>query len=133
MLLAYAKKLQETQRNLEEVCNRMQHKVPLEGLISAQDNRALQSAKSCLQKLHVRVEALAIVFEQTLISQQLKFMHTMAQHGQTSDSIAQFRSDPRDAHEDSKPRNGLKGPDGKELMTRARNLPRDDALFQELP
>ena len=129
----YAKKLQETQRNLEEVCNLMQHKVPLEGLISAQDNRTLQSAKSCLQRLHVRVEALANVLEQTLISQQLKFMHTMAQHGQTSDSIAQFRSDPRDAHKDSKPDNGLKGPDGKELMTRARNLLRDDALFQELP
>ena len=133
LLLAYAKKLQETQRNLEEVCNLMQHKVPLEGLISAQDNRTLQSAKSCLQRLHVRVEALANVLEQTLISQQLEFMHTMAQHGLTSNSIAQFRSDPRDAPKESKPGDGLKGPDDKELMTRARNLPRDDALFQELP
>ena len=91
LLLAYAKKLQETQRNLEEVCTLMQHKVP-EGLISAQDNRTLQSAKSCLQRLHVRVEALANVFEQTLISQQLQFMHAMAQHGQTSNSTVQFRS-----------------------------------------
>ena len=75
LLLAYAKKLQETQLHLEEVCNLMQHKVPLEGIISAQDNRTLQSAKSCLQVLHVRVEALANVLEQTLISQQLQFMH----------------------------------------------------------
>ena len=111
----------------------MQHKVPLDGLISAQDNRTLQSAKSCLQRLHVRVEALANVLEQTLISQQLKFMHTMAQHDQTSNSTAQFRSDPCDAPKESKPGNGLKGPDDKELMTRAHNLPRDDALFQELP
>ena len=54
LLLAYAKKLQETQRNLEDVCNLMQHKVPLEGLISAQDNRTLQSAKSCLQRFQSR-------------------------------------------------------------------------------
>ena len=78
LLLAYAKKLQETQRNIDEVCSLMQHRVPLEGLISAQDNRTLQSAKSCLQRLHVRVEALANVLEQTLISQQLQFMHAMA-------------------------------------------------------
>ena len=84
-------------------------------------------------RLHVRVEALANVLEQTLISQQLKFMHAMAQHGQTSNSIAQFRSDPRDAPKESKPGNGLKGPDDKEVMTGARNLPRDDAFFQELP
>ena len=130
LLLAYAKKLQETQRNLEEVWNLMQHKVPLEGLI-AQDNRTLQSAKSCLQRLHVRVEALANVLEQTLISQQLQFMHAMAQHGQTSNSIVQFRSDHCDASTESKPGNGLKGPADKEVMTRARNLQRDDA-FQEL-
>ena len=133
LLLAYAKKLQETQRNLEEVCNLMQHKVPLEGLISAQDNRTLQSAKSCLQRLHVRVEALANVLEQTLISQQLQFMHAMAQHGQTSNSIVQFRSDPRDTPQESKPGNGLRGPADKEVMTRARNLQRDDAFVQELP
>ena len=78
-----------------------------------------------------KVEALANVLEQTLISQQLNFMHTMAQHGQTSNSIAQFRSDPR-APKESWPGNGLKGPDDKEEMTRARNLPRDDAFFQEL-
>ena len=133
LLLAYAKKLQETQQNLEEVCNLMQHKVPLEGLISAQDNRTLQSAKSCLQRLHVRVEALANVLEQTLISQQLQFMHAMAQHGQSSNSIVQFRSDPRDAPKESKPGNGLRGPADKEVMTRARNLQRDDAFVQELP
>ena len=133
LLLSYAKKLQETQRNLEEVCNLMQHKVPLEGLISAQDNRTLQSAKSCLQRLHVRVEALANVLEQTLISQQLQFMHAMAQHCQTSNSIVQFRSDPCDAPKESKPGNGLKGPDDKEVMTRARNLQRDDAFVQAPP
>ena len=133
LLLAYAKKLQETQRNLEEVCNLMQHKVPLEGLISAQDNRTLQSAQSCLQRLHVRVEALANVLEQTVISQQLKFMHTMTQHGQTSNSIAQFRSDPSEDPKESKPGNGLKGPDDVEEMTGARNLPSDDTFFQELP
>ena len=133
LILAYAKKLQETQRNLEEVCNLMQHKVPLEGLISAQDNRTLQSAKSCLQRLHVRVEALANVLEQTLISQQLQFMHAMAQHGQTSNSIVQFRSDPGDAPKESKPGNGLEGPADKEVMTTACNLQRDDTFVQELP
>ena len=61
----YAEKLQDTQRNLEDVCSLMQHKVPLEGLISAQDNRTLQATKSCLKRLHVRVEALANVMEQT--------------------------------------------------------------------
>ena len=133
LLLAYAKKLQETQRNLEEVCNLMQHKVPLEGLISAQDNRTLQSAKSCLQRLHVIVEALANVWEQTLVSQQLQFMHAMAQHGHTSNSIVQFRSEPGDAPKESKPGDGLEGPADKEVMTTARNLQRDDTFVQELP
>ena len=103
------------------------------GLISAQDNRTLQSAKSCLQRLHIRVEALSNVLEQTLISQQLQFMHAMAQHGQTSNSIVQFRSDPRDAPKESKPGNRRNGPADKEVMTRARNLQRDDAFVQELP
>ena len=57
LLMAYAKKLQETQRNLDEVCSLMQHRVPLQGLISAQDNRTLRSAQSCLQRSHVRVES----------------------------------------------------------------------------
>ena len=78
LLVAYAKKLQETQRNIDEVCTLMQHTVPLEGLISAPDKRTLQSTKSCIQSLHVRVEALANVLEQTLISQQLQFMHMRA-------------------------------------------------------
>ena len=133
LLLAYAKKLQETQRNIEDACNLMQHRVPLEGLISAQDNRTLQSAKSCLQRLHVRVEALSNVLEQTLISQQLQFMHATAQHGQTTNSIFQFRSDLRDAPKESKPGNGLNGPADKEVMTKARNLQRDDAFVQEMP
>ena len=74
-LLAYAEKLQETQQHLEEVCSLMQHKVPLEGLIS----RTLQAAKSCLKRLHVRVEALANVMERTVTAQQLQLMHEMAQ------------------------------------------------------
>ena len=133
LLLAYAKKLQEAQQNIDEVCNLMQHRVPLEGLISAQDNRTLQSAKSCLQRLHVRVEALANVLEQTLISQQLQFMHAMAQHGRTSTSIFQLTSDPCDAPKESKPANGLNGSDDKEVMTIARNFQRDDAFIQEMP
>ena len=78
-LLAYAEKLQETQQHLEEVCSLMQHTVPLEGLINAQDNRTLQAAKSCLKRLHVRVEALANVTERTVTTQQIQFMHEMAQ------------------------------------------------------
>ena len=34
---------------------------------------------------------------------------------------------------ESKPGNGLRGPADKEVMTRARNLQRDDAFVQELP
>ena len=79
LLLAYAEKLQETQQHLDEVCSLMQQKVPLEGLISAQDNRTLQAANRCLKSLHVRVEALANVLEQTVTAQQLQFMHEMAQ------------------------------------------------------
>ena len=79
LLLAYAEKLQETQQHLDEVCSLMQQKVPLEGLISAQDNRTLQAANRCLKSLHVRVEALANVMEQTVTAQQLQFMHEMAQ------------------------------------------------------
>ena len=110
LLMAYAKKLQETQRNLDEVCSLMQHRVPLKGLISAQDNRTLQSAQSCLQRLHVRVEALANVLEQTVISQQLQFMHTQAQHGRTSNSTFQLRSDPRDDPKGSNPSHELNEP-----------------------
>ena len=91
LLVAYAKKLQETQRNIDEVCTLMQHTIPLEGLISAQDSRTLQSAKSCVQRLHVRVEALANVLEQTLISQQLQFIHMRAQHGRTCGSLYPLR------------------------------------------
>ena len=82
LLLAYAEKLQDTQQHLEEVCSLMQHKVPLEGLISAHDNRinrTLQAANRCLKSLHVRVEALANVLEQTVTAQQLQLMHEMAQ------------------------------------------------------
>ena len=97
-LLAYAEKLQETQQNLEEVCSLMQHKVPLEGLISAQDNRTLQATKSCLKRLHVRVEALANVMEQTVITHQIQFMHDMAQkHCQKSNDTDQIKSEPSDA------------------------------------
>ena len=98
-LLAYAEKLQETQRNLEDVCSLMQHKVPLEGLISAQDNRALQATKSCLKRLHVRVEALANVMEQTVITQQIQLMQDMAQHRQESNDTDQIKSEPCDAPE----------------------------------
>ena len=96
-LLAYAEKLQETQRNLEDVCSLMQHKVPLEGLISAQDNRTLQATKSCLKRLHVRVEALANVVEQTVITQQIQFMQDMAQHRQESNDTDQIKSETGDA------------------------------------
>ena len=113
-LLAYAEKLQEAQRNLEEVCSLMQHKVPLEGLTSAQDNRTLQSAKSCLSRLHVRVEALANVMEQTVITQQIQFMHDMAQHCRNSNNTVQSRSDPGDTPEEFIPGNELNGPTGNE-------------------
>ena len=128
LLMAYAKKLQETQRNLDEVCSLMQHRVPLEGLISAQDNRTLQSAKSCLQRLHVRVEALANVLEQTLISQQLQFMHTQAQHGRTSNSTFQLRSDPRDDSTGSNPGHELNEPAEKEVMRKTRNHQPEDEM-----
>ena len=121
LLVAYAKKLQETQRNIDEVCTLMQHTVPLEGLISAQDNRTLQSAKSCIQRLHVRVEALANVLEQTLISQQLQFMHMRAQHGRTSYSTFQFESYPCVAHNEDEPGNTTNGPANKEARTKTYN------------
>ena len=112
-LVAYAKKLQETQRNIDEVCTLMQHTIPLEGLISAQDSRTLQSAKSCVQRLHVRVEALANVLEQTLISQQLQFIHMRAQHGRTSNSTFQLGSNPCVAHNEDEPGNTPNGGDAK--------------------
>ena len=94
-LLAYAEKLQETQQHLEEVCSLMQHKVPLEGLISAQDNRTLQAAKSCLKRLHVKVEALANVMERTVITQQIQFMHDMAQtHCRKSNGTDHIKREP---------------------------------------
>ena len=128
LLMAYAKKLQETQRNLDEVCSLMQHRVPLEGLISAQDNRTLQSAQSCLQRLHVRVEALANVLEQTVISQQLQFMHTQTQHGRTSNSTFQLRSDPRDDPKGSNPGHELNEPAEKEVMRNTRNHQPEDEM-----
>ena len=128
LLMAYAKKLQETQRNLDEVCSLMQHRVLLEGLISAQDNRTLQSAQSCLQRLHVRVEALANVLEQTVISQQLQFMHTQAQHGRTSNSTFQLRSDPRDDPKGSNPGHKLNEPAEKEVMRNTRNHQPEDEM-----
>ena len=77
----------------------MQHKVPLEGLICAQDNGTLQATKSCLKRLHVRVEALANVMEQTMITQQIQFMQDMAQHRQKSNDTDQIKSEPGDAPE----------------------------------
>ena len=54
LLLAYAEKLQETQQHLEGVCSLMQQKVPLEGLISAQDNRTSKrqtdASKACMSE-----------------------------------------------------------------------------------
>ena len=95
LLLAYAEKLQETQQHLEEVCSLMQHTVPLEGLISAQDNRTLQAAKSCLKRLHVRVEALANVMERTVTTQQIQFMHEMAQtHCRKSNGTDHIKEEP---------------------------------------
>ena len=128
LLVAYAKKLQETQRNIDEVCNLMQHTVPLEGLISAQDNRTLQSAKSCIQRLHVRVEALANVLEQTLISQQLQFMQMRAQHGRTVNSTFQIGSNPCDAHNEDEPGNTPNGPANKEVRTKTCNHQLDEEM-----
>ena len=73
----YARHTPRLCQHLEEACSLMQQKVPLGGLISAQDNRTLQAANSCLKSLHVRVEA--NVMEQTVTAQQLQFMHEMAQ------------------------------------------------------
>ena len=98
LLLAYANKLQETQQHLEEVRSLMQQQVPLEGLISDQDNRTLQAAKSCLKRLHVRVEALANVMERTVTTQQLQFMHEMAQtHCQKSNDTDHISGEPDNA------------------------------------
>ena len=95
-LLAYADKLEETQQHLEEVSSLMQHTVPLEGLINAQDNRTLQAAKSCLKRLHVRVEALANVMERTVTTQQIQFMHEMAQtHCRKSNGTDQIKGGAR--------------------------------------
>ena len=126
LLVAYAKKLQETQRNIDEVCTLMQHTVPLEGLISAPDNRTLQSTKSCIQSLHVRVEALANVLEQTLISQQLQFMHMRAQHGPISHSTFQLGSNPCAAHNQDEPGNTPNGPANKEARAKTCNHQPDD-------
>ena len=127
LLGAYAKKLQETQRNIDEVCTLMQHTVPLEGLISEQDNRTLQSAKSSVQRLHVRVEALANVLEQTLISQQLQFMHMRAQHGRTSNSTFQLGSNPCAAHNQDEQGKTPNGPANKEVKTKTCNpYPNDE-------
>ena len=101
---------------------------PLEGLISAQDNRTLQFAKSCIQRLHVRVEALANVLEQTLIAQQLQFMHTRTQHGSTSSSIFPLWSNPRDAPNEDEPGNTPNGPANKEVRTKTCNQQPDDAM-----
>ena len=106
----------------------MQHTVPLEGLISAQDNRTLQSAKSCIQRLHVRVEALANVLEQTVISQQLQLMHARAQHGRTSSSTFQLGSNPRDAPNEDEPGNTPNGPVNKEVKTKTGNHRPDDEM-----
>ena len=127
LLVAYAKKLQENQRNIDEVCTLMQHTIPLEGLISAQDSRTLQSAKSCVQRLHVRVEALANVLEQTLISQQLQFIHMRAQHGRTSNSTFQLGSNPCVAHNEDEPGNTPNGPANKEVRTKTCNHQPGDA------
>ena len=129
LLLAYAKKLQETQQNIDEVCTFMQHTVPLEGLISAQDNRTLQSAKNCIHRLHVRVEALANVLEQTVISQQLQLMQPRAQHGRTSNSTFQIGSNPRDAPSEDNPSNTPNEPVDKEMMTK----PGNHHLHDEMP
>ena len=89
-------KLQETQQHLEEVRSLMQQQVPLEGLISDQD-RTLQAAKSCLKR-HVRVEALANVMERTVTTQQLQFMHEMAQTNcQKSNDTEHIRGEPDNA------------------------------------
>ena len=51
--------------------------------------------KSCLKRLHVRVEALANVMEQTVITQQIQFMHDRAQkHCQKSNDTNQIKSQP---------------------------------------
>ena len=98
LLLAYANKLQETQQHLEEVWSLMQQQVPLEGLISDQDNRTLQAAKSCLKRLHVRVEALANVMERTVTTRQLQFMHEMAQTNcRKSNDTEHIRGEPDNA------------------------------------
>ena len=114
-------------RRFDEVCTLMQHTIPLEGLISAQDSRTLQSAKSCVQRLHVRVEALANVLEQTLISQQLQFIHIRAQHGRTSNSTFQLGNNPCVAHNEDEPGNTPNGPADKEVRTKTCNHQPGDA------
>ena len=47
--------------------------------IEALEQKNLQAANKCLKSLHVRVEALANVLEQTVTAQQFQFLHEMAQ------------------------------------------------------
>ena len=75
----YAHKLAHTQLTLEEICTSL-HRTPfLSGIISAQDRRALQTACCCLNSLRIRVEALANVIEQAVITRQLQLMQERVQ------------------------------------------------------
>ena len=75
----YASNLSHTQLTLEEICASLHQTTLLSGIISAQDCRALQTACCCLNSLRIRVEALANVTEQAVISRQLQLMQASVQ------------------------------------------------------
>ena len=75
----YAHKLVHTQLTLEEICTSLHWTTFLSGIISAQDRRALQTACCCLSSLRIRVEALANVIEQAVITRQLQLMQERVQ------------------------------------------------------
>ena len=65
--------------------------------------------------------------EQTLISQQLQFIHMRAQHGRTSNSTFQLGSNPCVAHNEDEPGNTPNGPANKEVRTKTCNHQPGDA------
>ena len=75
----YAHKLAHTQLTLEEICTSLHRTTLLSGIISAQDRRALQTTCCCLNSLRIRVEALANVIEQAVITRPLQLMQERVQ------------------------------------------------------
>ena len=75
----YAHKLAHTQQTLEDICTSLHQTTLLSSIISAQDRRSLQTAGCCLNSLRIRVEALANVTEQAVITKQLQLIQERVQ------------------------------------------------------